>query len=271
MKKESEKDHEFISCDAFSLKNIENCARDILSKRKVIDVLVMSQGMATIQGYTPTSEGNDQKLTLHYWGRMAMLTQVHINSFVSSYIPLSPVSPFFFNFITSQLLPALRLSSDARVLSILSGGIHAAFANYEKDPELRNGSYSIKNAADAAGFYNDLGLDALAHDPKNKDIVFIHAAPGFVRTNWGTEMPFWIRYPVRALQVFGKSAEDCAESMVFGCVAPMEKSEVNEVRIMDQYTRRANTTNLHSAEASRFLWKRTIEVLERAGLTIPEN
>lgn len=79
MKQEGGKDHEFISCDAFSLKNIEKCAQEIINKRKSVDVLVMSQGMATIQGFTPTIEGNDQKLTLHYWGRMAMLTQVIVS------------------------------------------------------------------------------------------------------------------------------------------------------------------------------------------------
>ena len=29
-------------------------------------------------------------------------------------------------------------------------------ANYENDPELSQGTYSLKNAADAAGFYNDI-------------------------------------------------------------------------------------------------------------------
>jgi hypothetical protein len=39
-------------------------------------------------------------------------------------------------------------------------------------------TYSIKNAADAAGFYNDLALDSLSRE--NPSISFQHAAPGFV-------------------------------------------------------------------------------------------
>ena len=36
-------------------------------------MLVVSQGMATTQGFTPVPEtGLDQKLTLHYWGRVAL-------------------------------------------------------------------------------------------------------------------------------------------------------------------------------------------------------
>jgi hypothetical protein len=41
-----------------------------------------------------------------------------------------------------------------------------------------------------AGFYNDLGLDALAVAESNGSVVMVHAAPGFVKTSWGTEMPW---------------------------------------------------------------------------------
>ncbi len=35
--------------------------------------------------------------------------------------------------------------------------------------------YSLKNAADAAGFYNDIGLDCLARE--HPTVAFVHAAP----------------------------------------------------------------------------------------------
>jgi NAD(P)-dependent dehydrogenase (short-subunit alcohol dehydrogenase family) len=172
---DGQRKHEFISCDAFSLREISKAAASIRSAHPVIDVLVLSQGMATIQGFTPTAEGNDEKLTLHYWGRMAFI---------------------------SELLPSLRVAPMPRVVSVLSGGMHSAYLSYEVDPELKE-TYSIKNAADAAGFYNDLGLDALAIQQGNENIVFVHAAPGFVKTSWGTEMPWFLRGPIRALQVWG--------------------------------------------------------------------
>ncbi|KAL3776059.1 hypothetical protein HJC23_008214 [Cyclotella cryptica] len=81
------------------------------------------------------------------------------------------------------------------VLSILSGGIHSAYTKYGTDPELRD-HYSIKNAVDFAGFYNDVFFDRLAKQPSNRCINFIHAAPGFVASNWGTEMPAYIRGPI---------------------------------------------------------------------------
>ena len=84
----------------------------------------MTQGMATMQGYTPTSEGNDEKMTLHYYSRVTFVL---------------------------GLLPALQKSDmTAIVLSVLSGGVHGPYTNYVKDPSLKN-TYSIKNAADAAG------------------------------------------------------------------------------------------------------------------------
>ena len=46
--------HEFRGCDAFSLKDVKDCADGIVKDKGTIDALVMSQGMATVQGFTPT-------------------------------------------------------------------------------------------------------------------------------------------------------------------------------------------------------------------------
>jgi NAD(P)-dependent dehydrogenase (short-subunit alcohol dehydrogenase family) len=142
--------HEFVPCDCFSIASVRKCSQAIMSKSDSLNVLVLTQGMATIQGFTPTPEGLDQKLTLHYFSRMAFI---------------------------QSLLPALRKGGDARVLSVLSAGIHGAFEGYNTDFTLER-TYSIKNAADAAGFYNDLAMDSLSRE--NPTISFQHAAPGFV-------------------------------------------------------------------------------------------
>jgi NAD(P)-dependent dehydrogenase (short-subunit alcohol dehydrogenase family) len=143
-------EHEFIACDCFSLANVRKCSADILSKNDSLSILVLTQGMATIQGFTPTSDGLDQKLSLHYFSRIAFII---------------------------SLLPALRKSGDARVLSVLSAGIHSSYEGYNTDFTLER-TYSIKNAADAAGFYNDLALDSLSRE--NPTVSFQHASPGFV-------------------------------------------------------------------------------------------
>lgn len=59
---------------------------------------------------------------------------------------------------------------------MLSAGVHSPYPHVDDDPGLQR-HYSIANAANAAGYYNDLGLDALARQPGNENVVFVHAAP----------------------------------------------------------------------------------------------
>ena len=259
--------HEFYACDAFSLKSVQETAQKIQAKHPKIDALVMTQGMATTQGFTPTpGEGNDEKLTLHYYSRMAMLY---------------------------CLLPALlnKTKADdtmpAVVVSVLSGGVHSAYKNYLKDPSLKN-SYSIKNAADAAGYYNDLGLDEFAldnftkrqADSSTRELCVVHAAPGFVNTNWGTEFHPVLRSMVRFVQgLGGKAPADCAEFLMGSTVMAAEAGDdlpkrpdngINSsgVYIVGQYGESAALTKDHTPEARDFIWKHTKEVLQKAGISM---
>ncbi|GMI11049.1 hypothetical protein TrLO_g10689 [Triparma laevis f. longispina] len=187
----------FKKVDGFNLTTIKDLAGSITS----LDWLIMTQGMATIQGFTPTSDGFDQKLSLHVYSRFLL---------------------------ASLLSPKLAQSSDGRVLSVLSGGVHSPYTSYTSDFELKN-NYSVKNAADSAGFYNDCYLDCLAS--KNNTVKYGHAAPGFVSTNWGTEMPAMLRMMIRPLQAaFGRDKFKCGEYMYEGLMG-METGRVN---IIDQ-------------------------------------
>ena len=121
--------HSFLPCDCFSLSKINECVTTLKANHPSIDYVVCSQGMATIQGWTATSEKEqlDQKLTLHVYSRAAF---------------------------ARGLGKILQRSDDGKFMSVLSAGVHSPFADYATDPELNRGAYSIKNAADAAGFYN---------------------------------------------------------------------------------------------------------------------
>ena len=179
--------HEFVACDCFSLKDVQRATKEILAEHDTIDALVLTQGMATTQGFTPTIDGNDEKLTLHYFSRIAF---------------------------SHMFLPALKKSTMSKgsvVLSVLSGGVHSPYKYYREDFPLEK-NYSVPNAANAAGFYNDLGYDVLAKE--NPSVNFVHAAPGFVNTNWGTEFHPILRTFVRFMQPLGRKASDCAEFMV---------------------------------------------------------
>jgi len=259
--------HEFRPCDAFELAQVKACAGDIVRDHSGaaggdgggggIDALVMTQGMATTQKFTPTAEGNDEKLTLHYWSRAA------------------------FAFC---LLPALRMPSampgGSVVLTVLSGGVHSPYAKYKEDPELKT-NYSIVNAANFAGYYNDLFFDKLAQLPSNGSVNFVHAAPGFVASNWGTELPSWLRYPVRGIQKLGgKSPAKCADYMVRPILAsavageeegigldlpkrpePSERSDGKGLYVMKEDGTSGKLTKGHTVEAMDIVWDTTKDIL----------
>ena len=237
--------HEFYPCDAFSLSSIKQTTEAILEKHPVIDVLVMTQGLATTQGFTPTPEGNDEKMTLHYYSRMAMI---------------------------QGLLPGLRKSQNSPVvLSVLSGGVHSVYKYYKEDTLLKK-HYSIANAANAAGFYNDLCLDHYALDSRNSNISFIHSSPGFVNTNWGTEFGVVLRSMVRALQPLGRKASECAEYLLGPTVFALSHGDTllkvkdeGGVYIYGENGQTKDLTKEHGKEAREFIWDHTKHIMEKAG------
>ena len=189
--------HAFVRCDCFLLKNVAACIDTLKAMHPRLDYLICSQGMATLQGFTPSrEEGLDEKLTLHVYSRALF---------------------------ARGLVQSLGASEDGRFLTVLSAGVHAPFKNYSSDPELSKGGYSIKNAADFAGFYSDIYVDAFSRKYGNtgNGVSFLHACPGFVATAWGTEMPAPVRCCVRCLQCcMGRSRNVCGDYMIRALTNP---------------------------------------------------
>jgi len=229
-------EHAFVPTDAFLLSASKQFASKFASTHKRLDYLVLSAGIATTQGFTPTPEGLDQKLAIHYFNRVGLI---------------------------QELLPLLKSTAeekdaDVRVLSILSGGVHSPYEKFKTNFDLSD-NYSIPNAANAAGFYNDLALDSLAKE--NPGITFVHAAPGFVNTNWGTEMPTLIRWAVRALQPLGRSIATCGEFM---CSGLFDSQFKGGFQVMNQDGKPAKTTKLHTEEVRSEVWELTKAALAKA-------
>jgi len=133
---------------------------------------------------------------------------------------------------------------------------HAPYKNYRTDPDLKH-NYSTKNAAAANGFYTDIAVDSMSREhPK---VLYVHAAPGFVKTNWGNEWPLPLRLGVRALQLFLTSPEVCAEYMC----EPLLRADSNAhggFLLMSRKATPVQTTKLHD-EAREFVWEHTKKVL----------
>lgn len=188
MSKNSTGRHAFLRCDATLLREVDACAQQYIREtlgEAPLDILVLSQGMATFAGRTETAEGLDAKLALHYYSRMAFV---------------------------DRLLPRLRAAPEAKVMSVLSAGVHGVYGHMADDPELRT-HYTLKNAADAAGLYNDLQLDGYSRAAGNERIAFIHSAPGFVDTNLERGLPWWVRTLMKPLKFFATSKETCAKRL----------------------------------------------------------
>jgi NAD(P)-dependent dehydrogenase (short-subunit alcohol dehydrogenase family) len=236
--------HSFAPVDSFLLSNVKAFTDSYLSNHDQLDVLVVSQGMATLQGRTETAEGIDQKMALHYYGRMAYVV---------------------------GLLPALRKAAAAdsaaspRVLTVLTAGMHPPYVHYKEDPEVKH-HYSLKNAADACCMYNDCAMDALSRAQGNEGITFIHAAPGMVNSNWGTEMPAPIRWLVRLGQpVFGTSVTAIGEWLSEPLLRPVEAGKRGGFQLVGSRAQPVDKTSLHE-EAREPVWAHTLEVLGRTGI-----
>jgi NAD(P)-dependent dehydrogenase (short-subunit alcohol dehydrogenase family) len=230
--------HSFQSCDASSIKNIFRFCSEFSQTHSALDVLVMTQGIASMQGFTPTEEGLDLKIATHYYGRVA---------FALSLMPL---------------LKNSQLEGGARVLSVLGAGIHPPYTNYKDDPLLRD-HYTLNNAANAACMYNDIAADSLARE--NPNITFFHAAPGFINTNWGTELPLPLRLLVRVVQPFGRTPEDCANVLVSAILSPPPHTIDHQAKnwyLLDEKGRETITSEMHEHSRERF-WQHTIQTLDR--------
>eukprot|EP00164_Ancoracysta_twista_P010373 GFYU01015631.1.p1 GENE.GFYU01015631.1~~GFYU01015631.1.p1 ORF type:complete len:107 (-),score=29.33 GFYU01015631.1:169-489(-) len=94
---------------------------------------------------------------------------------------------------------------------------------------------------------------------ENPEIGFVHAAPGVVKTRWGTEMPWVIRGMIRFMQLFATSPATCAEHM---CDAFMNDKWKPGFHLMSPSATEAKTTKLHSTEARDFVRKHTRDTID---------
>jgi NAD(P)-dependent dehydrogenase (short-subunit alcohol dehydrogenase family) len=231
---------EFQPVNAVLFSDIKRFTEEFVKAHQDLDLLVITAGIASMAGRTPTAEGVDEKLVMHYYGRVAM---------IQGLMPLLERT-------------AAKPNSDVRVLSILSAGVHSAYKGYKTDPELVN-DFSLSNAANLAGFYNDLAADQLSR--LHPTITFEHAAPGFVSSSWGTELNPILRGMVRVFQVFAKSSLQCAADLGPALVDPQFKGGC---RLFSQYSKPASRVPEHTDEAREFVWAHTMDLLSRPKPTV---
>ena len=223
--------HEFLRCDASLISACRATAADVARRVPALDALVLTQGIASMDGFTPTAEGLDRKLSLHYFSRVAFV---------------------------QALLPSLRAAPAPRVLAVLSAGVHGEYKHAESDFELQK-RYTLKHAADAAGCYTDAAWDSLSREAGNERVTFVHAAPGFVATSWGTELPWAVRGLTRLAQRFATPAADAAEFLV----EPLLRESTAGGFLLQGPTGQPAATVPQHAATREAIWAATRAVLAR--------
>jgi NAD(P)-dependent dehydrogenase (short-subunit alcohol dehydrogenase family) len=123
-----------------------------------------------------------------------------------------------------NLLPLLRSSGRARVISVRSGGMEGEFLFNADDLLLEApGAFGPMASVRHMGNMGTLALERLAEMPENKNIVFMHCHPGIVRTgnlfrgfkegSWGSWLAAIFMDPVMWLMAY--TEEEAAERYLY--------------------------------------------------------
>ncbi|KAG8929764.1 hypothetical protein FRC01_003792 [Tulasnella sp. 417] len=192
-----ESKYEFIQCDVSLIKNVAKAAEEV--KIKVdgkLNYLVTSQGIMTFKGYSPTSEGIDYKLSLHFYSRWKF---------------------------ADELMPCLEKAAtegeEARFMSIL----HPATGGpLDTDDLGLKKKFTLSRAAGQSVTYNDLFAEEYAKLHPN--VSFIHVFPGLTRTSVSRNLP-WYTLPVKpVVYLLSRSQEESGEYLCFALVTSTYKS-----------------------------------------------
>jgi len=182
--------HEFVSCDATLMKNIDVTTKDLLARLPKINFLIVSPGFLSTKGRDETEEGIDKSMALRYYSRF---------KFIKDLLPL--------------LRKAKDAKEDAKVLSVLAAG-QGGKVNLG-DLALKE-NYGFWSTLAALPTYNDLALSEFA--VQEPEMAFTHIYPGVVRTpalvletspffRPLSLLLYYLVYP------FAVSPENCAEYM----------------------------------------------------------
>ena len=177
----------FIRADASLMSEIRKTTQQI----RAVDLLILTQGILTLAGRTPTAENIDNKLALHYYGRVLFV---------------------------QELLPLLRASPIGGKVMFVLDGVRGNPSKINWDDMPLEHSYSLGSAAMHAITFTDLAMQHFAAQPENANVTFTHAYPGAVRTPLIKNLPFYARIPAQIASAMGigTSPDDCAEYMLHG-------------------------------------------------------
>lgn len=200
----------YAKVDCTSVRDIKRFTAGLIASNtgKPFDILVISPGILSLAGFTPTEDGLDRKFVLHYYSRMLVIR---------------------------DLIQANCLTSDAVVMSVLDGWSsdpnryrNAPFPDDDEASLTKPGSFSIKKCAAHATAFTDLQLSTFGGQPGSEQRIFIHAYPGIVKTPLAGGLPLWARVGTALVSaLLGRQVDACATNMFRGIEA-VQKAKASD-------------------------------------------
>lgn len=136
------------------LADVQRVCEVIARNEARVDLLFLSAGYAPFGTRQETAEGHELVQALEYYSRILFIL---------------------------RLLPLLRESPAARVVSVLGGGLETTYLVDLDDPDLKKpGNFKVYRARPQYIAMTTLAMDKLATD--HPSITFIHSWPGAVNT-----------------------------------------------------------------------------------------
>lgn len=183
----------FKKVDASLMKDVRRFCDEFKQENPApLDVLVMTQGILTMQSRNPTAEDIDFKMALHYYSRMLFVRQLE---------SLGALSP------------------KAVVMTVLDGtrGNFNGRSIVWDDPDLKQ-SFSLSRAADHCISFTDAMVQYFAAQHPGQ--TFVHAYPGFVKTHIMTSpgIPAPMRWASNLLIPLMTLPDVCAGRLLSGMV-----------------------------------------------------
>lgn len=220
----------FLRADVSLMSEIRSVTRKI----NAVDMLILTQGILTMDGRTPTSENIDNKLALHYYGRVLFV---------------------------QELLPLLRSSpTGGKVLFVLDG-VNGNPSKVNWNDMALEQSYSLAAAANHAMSFTDFIIQHLATQAENANVTFTHAFPGVVRTPLANSLPFWARFPMKCAMAVGVGVDpdQCAELMIHGMLG----TERGSWRCVNDKGETVKKKTAAEEEMVKKAWDHTLTIIAR--------
>lgn len=195
---------DFRRVDASSMREIKKFTDNFKSTQKQdkLDLLVMSQGIMTMSGRTETSEGIDQKMAIHYYGKQLLV---------------------------KELLPVLK--DDARVI-IVYDSLYGGPSKLDWDDLDLKKNFGLKKSADHCTSMTDAMIQTYALQQKqnggSSKRQFVHAWPGGVATNLLRDLPWYVRLPGKVVgSLIAVSPDTCAQNLLRGIPETVKVDEAD--------------------------------------------